>query len=188
MLLQKGALTKEFLDEALEGEELNLAPIMNLFVILIPFLLLSASFVNYSVIRTPSPQAGAPATSKSKSPTVTLTIGSSQLNLEVISPRGKRARHRFKADDTEKLLSRLRVIKKRYPKHETVFIKSGRGVKYSQVIGLVDTLRGEPALSESDRLELSQASAVSSPGAEGSSDKKKEKKLLFNEVVFGDVF
>jgi len=166
MLFKKGTLAQELLDETLDEAELNLAPIMNLFVILIPFLLLSASFVNYSTIDTPAPtQKTAVVTKQKPSPNLTVTVAPERWILDVQSPKGSTRRYRFKAGDYAKLLLRLEKVKKRYPRHTTVFLKSGRGVKYSEVIAMIDAVRGHTPKS----LNI-------------------EKKELFTEVVFGDIY
>ena len=98
-------------------------------------------------------------------PSLTLTVGPSRWTLEVQSPRGSRQRYGFQIGDYKKLLNRLEKVKKKYPNHKTVYLKSGRGVNYGQIITMIDAVRGHVPKS----LNL-------------------EKKELFSEVVFGDIY
>ena len=140
-------------DGYIENEDVNLVPIMNLFVVLIPFLLMSAAFFHISVINASVPALQKEKTDLAKSDVAvtmmvrmkpdafTITASSDTL------PRSELAKLRAEiprngegkglADFSEHLLA----CKQRYPKSETMLLVPDASIEYQEVIGAMDAGR-----------------------------------------------
>jgi biopolymer transport protein ExbD len=145
---------------AREEAGIDLIPVMNLFVVLIPFLLLSAAFFHVGVIPTSLP---APTSGTSDAPpdmekvTVTLRLESDAVHLSLSHPAiaaevldGYAAR--FERDGSEHAAVRdlLAVIKNTYANSDTVVVLPGDGVTYREVVQLLDAARSLESGSEGD--------------------------------------
>ncbi len=136
-----------------EDTNVNLVPIMNLFVALIPFLLMSAAFFNISVIN-----ASVPALGQGKS-----ELGRTEDKVTImaqIMPEG------FKISATSDSLSRVKLdelraeiprnekklnfkdfseylmgCKQQYPKSDTVILIPDASIQYQDVIYTMDAAR-----------------------------------------------
>jgi len=134
--------------------DINLTPVMNLFVVLIPFLLLSAAFFHVGVIPTslPTQQSGHSDVSEQlDSVTINVEVTPEALHLSAANPALPEAALKelgatfpraddgtFADDDVSKL---LRAIKQRYPASDTVIVLPEPGVVYRDVVRVLDAAR-----------------------------------------------
>jgi len=154
-----------------EVEDLNLIPIMNLMMTLIPFLLLGAAFYHIGVIPTSLPThvpQGSPSHSKTQTVTLNLRLEADKL---VMSATGQNVPESDLADmglelpmkkvektikdkdgnpvkkemvetyDLPALQKKLLDIKSRYPKSDTVMVLPDDGIKYQALVDVLDTTR-----------------------------------------------
>ena len=125
--------------------DLNLTPVMNLFMVLIPFLLLTAVFARTAIIEIHLPQEGQvqePAKKDKKKPEV-LTISLTKKGF-VFSGLGKKIKRINKKDgeyDFELLTKKLLGLKKKYPEREEVILLFHPDMKYELVVRMMDTTR-----------------------------------------------
>jgi len=124
--------------------ELNITPIMNIFVILIPFLLLTATFVRIAIIELSLPtldQSGGGEASE-KELTV-LVVAISPEGFEVKTSEKKfplipKVGERF---DYRELKEKLREVKQQFPKLEDVIISPTSEIRYETIIKVMDQCR-----------------------------------------------
>ncbi len=140
---------------AKEGpSELNLIPIMNLFVVLIPFLLAGAAFLRIGVIPTSLPQNNPSEGDVPKTPTtvlcnlaiddkaMTLTVASVSLTPEELQALGAVfARKPDGAYDIQGLQDHLKGLKIKYPGSNTLTLMPDDRVKYQDIVKILDKTR-----------------------------------------------
>lgn len=138
--------------------EIDMVPIMNMFLVLIPFLLMSSSFLHLKAINTSVPvRANTPAVSdpapleeEIKLTAVVeldllgmkLTVTSEQLTAE--QRQALERQYPKQSDDSyplQALSDALYRLKQRYPKSDTVIIMPSRRVRYEQIIQTMDAAR-----------------------------------------------
>lgn len=136
-----------------QDDSLNLIPIMNLFVALIPFLLISAAFFNVSVIN-----ASVPAIQKDRSDlastddSITLMvqvlpagyrISASSETLDKASLDALRTEIPRQGDrlDLERFSRHLAACKQLYPKSDTLILVAGPSILYQELIETMDAAR-----------------------------------------------
>lgn len=142
-------------------EHLNIIPVMNLFILLIPFLLLSAVFVQIGIIETSLPRvATSPVAAKELRKKITLTcainnkgfilrginptkaLTEGEANSKYLSAKG--ALITKKEDGSYnfgKLNFALKGVKKSFPDEDTIFILPESYVLYDDIIKTMDTSR-----------------------------------------------
>ena len=139
-----------------EDTDLNMVPIMNLFMVLIPFLLMSASFMHIKAINTSIPvHSAAAASEEQKAPevkvTAVLSLYGDRIELaavcEALSPE---TLYRFeetvrKTPDAEgaasSLMAALRKIKSEYPASDTLLLVPDAEILYDEIIHTMDIAR-----------------------------------------------
>ncbi len=141
--------------EAEEDTEINMVPIMNMFLVLIPFLLMSASFLHLKAINTSVPvqaerSADAAAEPEAKV-TVVLELQARGLELSAFSDAvadeelerlaGSLRRGPDGAYPLGELAGRLRAIKERYPASDTLLLVPEGRVLYDTIIRTMDAAR-----------------------------------------------
>lgn len=136
-----------------QDDSLNLIPIMNLFVALIPFLLICAAFFNVSVIN-----ASVPAIQKDRSDlastedSVTLLvhllpsgyrISASSETLDRASLDALRTEIPRQGDkpDLERFTRHLAACKELYPKSDTMILAADPSIVYQELIETMDAAR-----------------------------------------------
>lgn len=138
-----------------EEVDLNLIPIMNLFVALIPFLLLSAVFFHLRVIKGSVPAATEGQTDIAKGEDmVTMTVqidpeegfhisaSSSTLPPSVVNPLAKTIKRNSDGTYNYAALSDyMRSIKRKWDKSDTVIIVADPRVKYKELVATMDAAR-----------------------------------------------
>lgn len=138
---------------AREVPEVNLIPVMNLFVVLIPFLLMSAAFYHVSVIPTSLPSQtdeSSDIAADEQSVTVNIVVEPDQIQISASSAlldeetlSGLSASIPKKEDrfDLEMLGRALYAIKLKYEKSDTVILLPSPEVEYQDVVMILDTAR-----------------------------------------------
>jgi len=131
-----------------EGE-LDLLPMMNVFIVLIPMLLTSAVFLKVTVIDTNVPTANAdPSQSPRESLALAITIKDDYF---VVEGKGIASRviARKDADASTKLAAALADVVTQHPDNQDVIIISQPKTRYQDIISVMDVARasGLPAAS-----------------------------------------
>jgi len=139
-----------------ENTELNMVPIMNMFMVLIPFLLMSAAFYNIKAVNTSIPvHSNAPATNtpvdKEIKITVVLELKTDEVRISALSDQVEPK----ELIAMETTLSRpsggdisvvalgdfLKKIKTRYPSSDTLLLIPDENVRYYEIIQAMDGVR-----------------------------------------------
>lgn len=137
-----------------EEEEINLTPMMNLFVVLIPFLLTSTAFVKLSVINAAVPTIAESADvepgQSSKELNVSIRIeknsfhlsgsGDNLSNEELASVRTS-VKGQAGNLNYEKLTETLMAIKRKFPKGKTALIFPDTAISYEVIVNTMDAAR-----------------------------------------------
>jgi biopolymer transport protein ExbD len=135
--------------------EIDMVPIMNMFLVLIPFLLMSASFLHIKAINTSVPVLGESEQDPAQDPTAEVTmivrILEKGLHLSAISESVDQAALnnlevtiKKKASDDyplEEMTSLLKKIKKKYPASDTVLIIPDDIIVYDTIVRTMDAAR-----------------------------------------------
>ena len=138
--------------------EVNITAFMNLMVILVPFLLITAVFSRITVLDMNLPAAGDPSAAKNEPPPLQLEVIVRKEGLEV----GDRERGLLKqipvaeeGVDLAELSELLQQIKARHPDEKAVTLLLEEDIPYERLVALMDTLRvvrvekdGESTLAE----------------------------------------
>ncbi len=131
------------------NSELQMTPIMNVFLILVPFLLLTASFIKIAVLEMTLPslsptsdQSVTPA-NEEKKPLVLNMLAVRPNGFELKSPTLTFPFIEKKGEqyDFEQLQSSLRQIKNKFPDSEDMVIQPEDAIKYDDVIKVMDRCR-----------------------------------------------
>ncbi len=139
-----------------EDPDIDIIPIMNMFMVLIPFLLMSASFFQINAINTSVPvHADTPA--KMEAPTeqrkitVVFEIKENQLRLSALADTpndlsvSEKATVFARPTGTEianaELGDYLKMLKDRYPDSDTMILIPDDGVSYREIIQAMDCAR-----------------------------------------------
>jgi len=151
-------------DGYVQSEDVNLVPIMNLFVVLIPFLLMSAAFFHISVINASVPALQKEKTDLAKSDVAvtmmvrmkpeafTVTASSDTLarpeldELRAEIPRGGEGKGLKDFSD------HLLACKQRYPQSETILLVPDASIEYQDVIGAMDAGRWTELVQEGEKV------------------------------------
>ena len=136
-----------------EAEEVNLLPVMNLMVTLIPFLLLGAAFYQLGNIPVSIPE-NVPA-SEAKPPSdikvtmncmieldkIVLTGTGAGLDEAAADALGAIIVHKKGKPDLEAVTAHLAAIKKTYPKSDTAMFLPSEQVEYQTLVTVLDATR-----------------------------------------------
>jgi len=134
--------------------DVDLIPVMNLFVVLIPFLLLSAAFFHVGVIPTSLPSQGA-SSGEAAEPNlaqvtvnlqvntdhITLSVSNDALAQEVLDQLALELPRPGDGSELPQLQAALRQIKLMYAESDTVVLLPGEGVRYKDVVTVLDAAR-----------------------------------------------
>lgn len=139
-----------------EDTDINLVPVMNMFLVLIPFLLTSASFLHLKAINTSVPvqaerAAAAPAEKPEAKVTVVVEIQQQGLRVSALSDlladgdrrglEGSLARGADGSYPFAELTARLAAIKRLYPGSDTLLVIPENAVLYDTIIQAMDAGR-----------------------------------------------
>lgn len=136
-----------------EAEELDLTPVMNLFMVLIPFLLMGAAFFTVGVIPTSTPNhtpggSDAPPNLESVSASLVLepdelrisfsSSGLSKSELEQLSNQWTVKNGEMPAQE---LQDYLRTVKQKYPQSTTLIVLPSGDLPYQKLVAVLDKTR-----------------------------------------------
>jgi biopolymer transport protein ExbD len=129
-------------------EELNLIPVMNLFVCLVPFLLLTAAFVHMGAVDAEMPSRSQSQGEKTESTqNIDLII---QVDSEFVRINGFQNSFKtkisdlettHKIDDLTSLGAQLAIVQEQYPDIDSTLYRVGGNVPYDKAIQILATLR-----------------------------------------------
>ena len=126
-----------------EEDELNITPVMNIFLILVPFLLLTAVFVKLSILEfsLPTSQAGE-AQKQQNNPVVTI-LAISEKGFELKTKGMKIPFIEKKKDnfDFQTLVEKLQKIKEMHVQTEDIILAPQVSIKYGTIIKVMDRCR-----------------------------------------------
>lgn len=136
------------------AEDLNLIPVMNLFMVLIPFLLMGAAFYHISVIPTSVPVNDPQQSDVPKTPTTVavnlevkqemlrLTVASVSLDAEELDALGAQwPRDSKEGYPVMALQQHLKDLKKQYPKSNTLTLLPHDDLEYQELVHILDHAR-----------------------------------------------
>lgn len=125
--------------------EVNITAVMNIFLILIPFLLLTAVFVRIAVLELnlPSMSRKGQVAQTKKAPVILNMLFIKEKGFELRSPDLKFNPISLKngSYDWERLKNQLARVKSKYPQSEDIIISPENLVKYETIIHVMDRCR-----------------------------------------------
>lgn len=143
-----------------DNTEIEMVPIMNMFLVLIPFLLLSASFFHIKAINTSVPVLSAPAAGETDSSkpkksdikvtvivelrekAINITAMSDELEYKDLTRLGSHMKFNKESGyPMGKLAEHLKYVKNIYPKSDTVILVPTENVEYGTIIQTMDHVR-----------------------------------------------
>ena len=124
--------------------ELNITAFMNLMVVLVPFLLMTAVFSHITVLDLNLPPPGAADTNKPNKPPYELRV-TIRKNMLVLSDNRvgliKRIPVKGKAHNFPQLKETLKQVKARFPDHTNITILAEQQTSYEDLISAMDNAR-----------------------------------------------
>lgn len=127
-----------------QEDDLNITPVMNIFLILIPFLLLTAVFVRIAVLEfsLPSAQDSAQGARQAENAVVTvIAINEKGFDLKSQGMKFSFINKRQEHFDFQSLVDNLRKVKRRHQKSEDIVIAPHASIKYETIIKVMDRCR-----------------------------------------------
>ena len=139
-----------------EDTELNMVPIMNMFMVLIPFLLMSASFYQIKAINTSVPvhadtQTDEAVTKVNEKITVVLELKEEEIRISGLSDTPNDlllseletviSRQPDSHASIEELVDFLKALKSRYPGSDTMILIPDDAISYREIIQAMDCAR-----------------------------------------------
>lgn len=138
-----------------EDVDLDMVPIMNMFLVLIPFLLMSASFFHLKAINTSVPVLGKNSTQieteKDVKLTIILELAGKSIQLSAVSDDVDyemldRLKKKFEMTDSDQhqmneLITYLREVKQNFPSSDTLILIPEEDVIYETIIRTMDIAR-----------------------------------------------
>ncbi len=149
-------MNSRFRNQEQQDVEIDMVPIMNMFLVLIPFLLISSSFLHLKVINTSIPVKSASTTELTPEQSevkLTLMVALNKGVIEVKPSASELSDAQLKKldfsvkrtdDDAayQELTARLSELKQTYPNSDTVILSPDDSVPYQDMIRLMDAARG----------------------------------------------
>lgn len=136
-----------------EAQDLNIIPVMNLFMVLIPFLLLGAAFYQIGVIPTSLPSHDPQESDVPKTPKTVLanlvvapdemrlTFDSVSLDPEELDALGATFPKKGGKYDAPGLAATLSAVKDQYPKSNTLTVIPHEKLVYQELVNILDATR-----------------------------------------------
>ncbi|MGC9324270.1 MAG: biopolymer transporter ExbD [Desulfomonilia bacterium] len=149
--------------------DLDMVPIMNMFLVLIPFLLMSASFFHLRAINTSVPVLGATQNQEVQEHMIKLTVivelEEKGVRISAITDEGEQVslhdcQVQIQAGEggeypLDELSVSLRHIKDRYPSSDTLIVIPEGGIVYDTIIKTMDVARSEGEIPLFEKVVLS---------------------------------
>lgn len=164
--------------------DINLAPMLDMMVALVPFLLLSIAFVRLTILETKIPQPVAKAieedrNNKDRKVEIKMYVSIKNGVKIVVDNKGSKKTHNIpmtkEGFNTASVHSKLVSIKQLYPEVFRLEVIPNEDVVYKDLIGLMDTAR--MTTSEDPQLFI----------LDKETNKQVPTKLMFPDVLFGNV-
>lgn len=154
-----------------EPPELDITTFLNLMVVLIPFLLISAVFSRITIMELDVPSG--PGSAKVEKPKLELEVIVRKKGIEISNGKGVVARMKNIDNkyDTAKLSKYLQKIKKNYPDKTDAIVLMESKLEYEYLILVMDTLR---------------SATVADPSSTAAAPKEPTKVFLFPNISVGD--
>jgi biopolymer transport protein ExbD len=138
-----------------QDTDIDMVPIMNMFLVLIPFLLMSASFLHLKAINTSVPvmaeSTNTPPKENDVKVTVVVEIGERRIKLSALSEvldddalnklEAVITREKSEVHPLEQMVARLEGIKSLYPSSDTLILMPSETVLYDTIIQTMDAAR-----------------------------------------------
>ena len=124
--------------------ELNITAFMNLMVVLVPFLLMTAVFSHITILDLNLPDPSSADSKKPKTPPYELRITIRKSSLNLSDNRGgfiKRVKKVNKQHNFAALKEALKQVKARLPDRTTITILAEQNTEYNDLIQVMDTAR-----------------------------------------------
>jgi biopolymer transport protein ExbD len=132
------------------ADDIELMPLMNLFVAMIPMLLISAVFLNVTVIDMKAPPDAPEAATQDQKQNIALAITIKD-DYYVVEGRGvdKRVIVRADADSEQQLADALAGVVASHPDNQDIMIISEQDTQYGDIVAVMDISResGLPGVS-----------------------------------------
>lgn len=124
--------------------ELNITAFMNLMVVLVPFLLMTAVFTNISILdlKLPNPDAAAPGDNSKKEFEINVIVRADALT--IADQNGSIIKNIPKASTGHNFIllnQTLRLIKNKFPDKTNITVLSEKFTPYDDIIQIMDTSR-----------------------------------------------
>lgn len=145
-------MKKHALDRLKETEELNITAFMNLMVILVPFLLITAVFSRMTVLELNLPNADAkPPQQQQIKLQLELVLRENSFDIQDTNLGVIRRLQRTEGETDWKLFSEILVeIKRRFPGEDSITLLLEPAVKYKTLIRVMDYVRSADVLQGTD--------------------------------------
>lgn len=132
--------------EGSQDFDLNLAPIIDCFTVLITFMLVSASFISIGLLDAGIAAAGATAAQNDTPPPINIAIeltGNHELVVKVSGKATSNTPIHAKADayDLEAMSANLAALKQRWPGVNAVTLSADNAIEYRDVIKTMEVAR-----------------------------------------------
>ncbi|UCE06859.1 MAG: biopolymer transporter ExbD [bacterium] len=132
-------------DKRHKDVDVNVIPVMNIFLLLIPFLLLTAAFVRLAVVELSLPSLNKGQSDQVQRPKnlvlVILAIKETGFQLKAQGFKFDPLYNKNNQYDYQKLVEQLKQIKQEHPHAEDIFISPENKVKYDIIIKAMDRCR-----------------------------------------------
>ena len=150
--------------------ELNITAFMNLMVVLVPFLLMTAVFTHMSILELNLPSLGDAKQDKKKKPSFDLHVTIRKDAILLSDSRGgliKRIPKVESGHNYQMLTTTLKRVKSRYPDKTNATILSEQTTKYNDLVATMDAVRQYAALHEGEIVQAELFPDISSGDAPG---------------------
>jgi len=137
--------------------ELNITAFMNLMVVLVPFLLMTAVFANISVLDLKLPDMNSTSAQSDKKPELELRVTVRKDRLELSDTQGgliKKIPVTQSGHNYVLLNQTLRLIKFKFPEKRKITILSEPYTSYETIVDLMDTVREYQTLQDNEVVAL----------------------------------
>lgn len=124
--------------------ELNITAFMNLMVVLVPFLLMTAVFTNISILDLKLPTPGSSSTSTNDKKTFEINVIIQNNALLITDQTGRIIKNMPKLNSGHNYIllnQTLRLIKNKYPEKTNISILSEKFTPYDHIVQVMDTTR-----------------------------------------------
>ena len=154
-----------------EETELNITSFMNLMVILVPFLLITAVFSQITILQLNMPQGGDTPDEQNK-PKLQLELILRGEDLIINNAAGKPI-DKLSAKNFKALSDALYRLKQRYPEHTEITLLLEPDTRYETLIALMDAVRSKMISSGFSTAEVALFPDISIGDAPGYTQKRK---------------